>query len=185
MHAVSQEFAVKSHKGKRWEWVGGLFGFYQQTHTDGPVDFRQDGIDLLITKQTNDQLAALKQNPALAGMPDITIDIDNRNLYIDGIYKTPAYGAAAFGQATLNRIFIDGLSATIGLRIDYEHTRIYHHTHATEDLTGHANVTINMGNRPPDVDSTAFYPAPRHRWKGVDEHDRTVSQIRSEIRYRQ
>lgn len=87
MHAVSQEFAVKSHKGKRWEWVGGLFGFYQQTHTDGPVDFRQDGIDLLITKQTNNQLAALKQDPALAGMPDITIDIDNRNLYIDGIYK--------------------------------------------------------------------------------------------------
>ena len=149
MHAVSQEFAVKSHKGKRWEWVGGLFGFYQQTHTNGPVDFRQDGIDLLITKQTNDQLAALKQNPALAGMPDITIDIDNRNLYIDGIYKTPTYGAAAFGQATLNRIFIDGLSATVGLRIDYEHTRIYHHTHATEDLTGRANVTINMGNRPP------------------------------------
>ena len=149
MHAVSQEFAVKSHKGKRWEWVGGLFGFYQQTHTDGPVDFRQDGIDLLITKQTNNQLAALKQDPALAGMPDITIDIDNRNLYIDGIYKTPAYGAAAFGQATLNRIFIDGLSATVGLRIDYEHTRIYHHTHATEALTGRANVTINMGNRPP------------------------------------
>lgn len=82
-------------------------------------------------------------------MPDITIDIDNRNLYIDGIYKTPAYGAAAFGQATLNRIFIDGLSATVGLRIDYEHTRIYHHTHATEALTGRANVTINMGNRPP------------------------------------
>ena len=149
MHAVSQEFAIKSHKGKRWEWVGGLFGFYQQTHTNGPVDFRQDGIDLLITKQTNDQLAALKQNPALAGMPDITINIDNRNLYIDGIYKTPTYGAAAFGQATLNRIFIDGLSATVGLRIDYEHTRIYHHTHATEDLTGRANVTINMGNRPP------------------------------------
>ena len=149
MHAVSQEFAIKSHKGKRWEWVGGLFGFYQQTHTDGPVDFRQDGIDLLITKQTNDQLAALKQDPALAGMPDITIDIDNRNLYIDGIYKTPTYGAAAFGQATLNRIFIDGLSATVGLRIDYEHTRIYHHTHATEALTGRANVTINMGNRPP------------------------------------
>ena len=149
MHAVSQEFAIKSHKGKRWEWVGGLFGFYQQTHTDGPVDFKQDGIDLLITKQTNDQLAALKQDPALAGMPDITIDIDNRNLYIDGIYKTPTYGAAAFGQATLNRIFIDGLSATVGLRIDYEHTRIYHHTHATEALTGRANVTINMGNRPP------------------------------------
>ena len=62
MHAVSQEFAIKSHQGKRWEWVGGLFGFYQDIHTQGPVDFKQDGIDLLITQQTNNQLAALKQN---------------------------------------------------------------------------------------------------------------------------
>lgn len=148
MHAVSQEFAIKSHQGKRWEWVGGLFGFYQDIHTQGPVDFKQDGIDLLITQQTNNQLAALKQNPALAGMPDITVAIDNPNLYIDGIYKTPTYGAAAFGQATLNRIFVDGLSATVGLRLDYERARIYHHTHATSPLSGNAQVSINAGGRP-------------------------------------
>ena len=148
MHAVSQEFAVKSHKGGRWDWVGGLFGFYQDTHTKGPVDFRQDGIELLITQQTNNQLAALKQNPNLAGMPDITVAIDNENLYIDGTYKTPTYGAAAFGQASLNHIFIDGLSATAGLRIDYERTQIYHHTHAADDLSGQAHVTVNAGGRP-------------------------------------
>ena len=148
MHAVSQEFAIKSHQGKRWEWVGGLFGFYQNINTLGPVDFRQEGIDLLITKQTNDQLAALKQNPALSGMPDIAVAIDNSNLYIDGSYKTPTYGVAAFGQATLNRIFTDGLSATVGLRLDYERARIYHHTHATEPLTGNAIVSIDAGGRP-------------------------------------
>ena len=148
MHAVSQEFAVKSHKGGRWDWVGGLFGFYQDTHTKGPVDFRQDGIELLITQQTNNQLAALKQNPNLAGMPDITVAIDNENLYIDGTYKTPTYGAAAFGQASLNHIFIDGLSATAGLRIDYERTQIYHHTHAADALSGQAHVTVNAGGRP-------------------------------------
>ncbi len=151
MHAVSQEFAFKSHQGKRWEWVGGLFGFYQDINTLGPVDFKQDGIDLLITKQTNDQLAALKQNPALAGMPDITVAIDNPNLYIDGSYKTPTYGAAAFGQATLNRIFLDGLSATVGLRIDYERARIYHHTHATAPLSGNAQVSINAGGHPINI----------------------------------
>lgn len=148
MHAVSQEFVFKSHKGKRWEWVGGVFGFYQNTRTNGPVDFKKDGIDLLITRQTNEQLAALKQNPALANMPDISIAIDNENLYIDGIYKTPAYGAAAFGQTTLNRIFVDGLSATVGLRIDYEHNQIHHHTHATQELSGKANVSINAGGHP-------------------------------------
>lgn len=158
MHAVSQEFAIKSHQGKRWEWVGGIFGFYQDINTLGPVDFKQDGIDLLITKQTNDQLAALKQNPALAGMPDITVAIDNPNLYIDGSYKTPTYGAAAFGQATLNRIFLDGLSATVGLRIDYERARIYHHTHATEPLSGNAQVSINAGGRPITVNKAFALP---------------------------
>ena len=158
MHAVSQEFAIKSHKGKRWEWVGGLFGFYQDINTLGPVDFRQQGIDLLITKQTNDQLAALKQNPALAGMPDITVAIDNPNLYIDGSYKTPTYGAAAFGQATLNRIFTDGLSATVGLRVDYERARIYHHTHATSPLSGNAHVEVNAGGRPITIDQPFALP---------------------------
>ena len=158
MHAISQEFAVKSHKGGRWDWVGGLFGFYQDTHTKGPVNFRQDGIDLLITQQTNNQLAALKQNPNLAGMPDITVAIDNENLYIDGTYKTPTYGAAAFGQASLNHIFIDGLSATAGLRIDYERTQIYHHTHAIDDLTGQALVSINAGGHPVSIQQPFSLP---------------------------
>lgn len=158
MHAVSQEFAIKSHQGKRWEWVGGLFGFYQDINTLGPVNFKQEGIDLLITKQTNDQLAALKQNPALSGMPDITVAIDNSNLYIDGSYKTPTYGAAAFGQATLNRLFTDGLSATVGLRLDYERARIYHHTHATEPLTGNAVVSIDAGGRPITITSPFALP---------------------------
>ncbi len=158
MHAISQEFAIKSHKGGRWDWVAGLFGFYQSTRTHGPVDFRQDGIDLLITQQTNDQLAALKQNPSMANMPDITVSVDNSNLFIDGVYKTPTYGAAAFGQATLNDIFTDGLSATVGLRVDYERARIYHHTHTAEPLSGQANVSINAGGRPVDVQKPFTLP---------------------------
>ncbi len=158
MHAVSQELAFKSHKGSRWDWVGGLFGFYQYTRTHGPVDFRQDGIDLLITQQTNDQLAALQNNPALANMPHIQVSVDNSNLFVDGIYKTPTYGVAAFGQATLNDIFVKGLSATLGLRVDYERTEIYHHTHTTEPLAGHAQVTINAGPRPIQINQPFTLP---------------------------
>ncbi len=151
MHAISQELAFKSHKGGKWDWVGGLFGFYQHTRTHGPVDFRQEGLDLLVTQQTNDQLAALQNNPAMANMPDITVSVDNSNLFIDGIYKTPTYGVAAFGQATLNDLFTQGLSATLGLRVDYERAEIYHHTHTTAPLTGNAHVTINAGGRPMEI----------------------------------
>ncbi len=158
MHAVSQEVAFKSHKGGKWDWVAGLFGFYQHTRTHGPVDFRQDGIDLLITQQTNDQLVALKDNPAMANMPDIRVSVDNTNLFIDGIYKTPTYGAAAFGQATLNDIFIKGLSATAGLRVDYERAEIYHHTHTSQPLTGNAHVTIPAGPRPVEIASPFTLP---------------------------
>ncbi len=158
MHSVSQELAFKSHKGGRWDWVGGLFGFYQHTRTHGPVDFRQDGLDLLVTKQTNDQLAALKNNPAMANMPDITVSVDNPNLFIDGLYKTPTYGAAAFGQATLNDIFVEELSATLGLRVDYERAEIYHHTHTTEPLIGNALVKINAGGRPMEINQPFTLP---------------------------
>lgn len=141
-HALSEELVFKSHSDRRWQWVAGVFGSYQNIHTDGPVDFRNDGVRLLIEEQTNNQLAALKNIPALANMPDIRIGIDNRSLYIDGKYETPVYGGAIFGQTTLNRIFIDGLSATVGLRFDYERAEITHRTAPETPLTGTATVTI-------------------------------------------
>ncbi|MFR1235275.1 MAG: TonB-dependent receptor [Barnesiella sp.] len=144
-HTVTQELVIKATPEKRWQWLAGVFGSYQGQKTDGPVDFRNDGIRLLIADQTNKQLATLKDK--FPAMPVMKVDVNNSDLYIDGIYRTPSYGFAAFGQFTANDLFTKGLSVTAGLRLDYEHLEITHHTYATEDLSGHITGTKNiMGN---------------------------------------
>jgi outer membrane receptor protein involved in Fe transport len=46
-----------------------------------------------------------------------------------GEYKKPVWGAALFHQSSLNDLFgIRGLSATVGLRFDYEHSKIDYFT---------------------------------------------------------
>lgn len=137
-HAFTQEVAFKSLSEKPLQWVAGVFGFYQNLKTDGPVNFKEDGIKYLIEGQTNKQLALLKEdNPR---MPDITLDVENTNLYIDGRYKTPTYGMAVFKQMTYN--FPCKLSGTVGLRLDYEHTQIKHDTHSTAPLQSHMNIKM-------------------------------------------
>lgn len=88
----------------------------------------------LIEGQTNTQLSALKvQYPK---MPDLSLNIDNYNLYINGIYQTPTFGLAVFKQLVYNNMFTNGLSGTIGLRLDYENSRIKHNTYSTDNLRG-------------------------------------------------
>ncbi len=139
-HALTQELAVRSHGNEHWQWVAGLFGAYQDLRTNAPVDFRQDGVRLLIEGQGNAALAALKaSNPS---MPDISISVDNENLYIDGLYTTPSFSLAVFGQVDAKRILDSGFSASVGARLEYEHMRIDHDTHATSDLSGTALVSM-------------------------------------------
>ena len=63
MHAVSQEFAIKSHQGKRWEWVGGLFGFYQDIHTQGPSTSSKTASTCSSTQQTQQPAGGPQAEP--------------------------------------------------------------------------------------------------------------------------
>ena len=133
-NAFTQEVVFKSSAFRNLQWVAGIFGFYSGLRTDGPVNFKKDGISYLIEGQTNTQLSALKvQYPK---MPDLSLDIDNYNLYINGTYQTPTFGLAVFKQLVYNNMFTNGLSGTIGLRLDYENSRIKHNTYSTDNLRG-------------------------------------------------
>lgn len=141
LHAVTQEVALRSTGDGTWQWVAGAFGSYQNLHTDAPVDFLSDGMRLLVEGQSNAALAALKaEHPA---MPDITLDIDNERLLINGIYDTPSYSLALFGQIEARRILGSRLSASIGARLEYESMAIDHRTTA-DNLDGTA--LIEMGS---------------------------------------
>lgn len=145
LHAVTQEVALRSTGDGTWQWVAGAFGSYQNLHTDAPVDFLSDGMRLLVEGQSNAALAALKaEHPA---MPAITLDIDNEHLLINGLYDTPSYSLALFGQIEARRILGSHLSASFGARLEYESMSIAHQTLA-DNLNGTAHIEMGSMSLP-------------------------------------
>lgn len=118
LNTISEEIMLKAKPGKRWQWTTGAFGFYQWLHTDGPVTFKRDGIESIIENNANSHFP----NSPMA--PTLKLSVHNPSLYIGGDFDTPILGAAVYHQSTLNDLFIQGLSASVGLRLDYEKNRM-------------------------------------------------------------
>ncbi|HJD10882.1 TonB-dependent receptor [Bacteroides gallinaceum] len=112
---LSQEIVLKSNPGTRWQWTTGVSGFYQWLDTGAPVTFHDEGISSLIEDNIN---AGLAQLPA--GAPTLSASVTTRPLLVPGHFKTPVLNGAIYHQSTLNDLFTEGLSLTVGLRLDYE-----------------------------------------------------------------
>lgn len=117
VNTISEEVVLKSKLGKNWQWATGVSGFYQWLHTTGPVQFRQEGVKTMIEDNTNKVFESLSSNP---NMPKMKMKANNTLLAVGGDFDTPVLNGAIFHQSTFNNLLIDGLSATIGLRLDYE-----------------------------------------------------------------
>jgi outer membrane receptor protein involved in Fe transport len=121
-HSVSQEVTVKSDSEGNYRWVVGAFGFYDRRVIDTPVALK-------------DEMVAFLQSH----MPDF-ITYDNNRIDLPGLYTKPSKGAALFHQSTLTNLFgLNGLSATAGIRFDYEHTGI---DFSTESQGGDITVRV-------------------------------------------
>lgn len=141
--AFSQEFAIRSNTRKNYQWSFGLYGFHNDLFTEGPVTFKEDGIENILQKVFND----LKENNPK--MP--TLRVLDEELYIPGDFDTPSYGAALFHQSTLNNLFTPGLSLTAGVRLDYEKQEMKYRSNAKMHLG------MQMGNMPVPADISAMY----------------------------
>ena len=142
--AITQEVTFKSATNKNLQWVAGVFGFYSHLRTDGPVNFKEDGLKYMIENSVNSTFNSISGLPVQLGLK-----VESPNLYINGIYKTPTFGLAVFKQMTYNNLFIDNLSGTVGLRLDYEHSKINHNTFTDAPFVSNFNITLpqNMGGR--------------------------------------
>ena len=110
-HSVSQEVTVKSDTQGVYRWVIGAFGFYDKREVDTPVALKDGMIGFLQSH-----------------LPPF-ITYDNDRIDLPGVYTKPSQGVALFHQSTLNNLFgLDGLSATAGIRFDYEHTKLDYFT---------------------------------------------------------
>ncbi|MDR0560138.1 MAG: TonB-dependent receptor [Prevotellaceae bacterium] len=114
LNSVNQEFTVRSNNGEDFlQWIAGVSGFYQNLKTDSKVTFKEDGIKMI------------EESIKTGGMP-FPFDITDENIPVLGDYTTQNYGLAAFAQLTYNSLFIKGLSASAGLRLDYENVALKH-----------------------------------------------------------
>jgi outer membrane receptor protein involved in Fe transport len=118
-HAITQEFIFKSKQKTAYQWVTGLFGFYQGFTTDSPMTFEKGGIAMI--------QGYLDQ--AKAGNPYMpTITITNKEMPIPGLFKNPSQGIALYHQSSYK---FGNLTVTGGLRLDYEKTTIDYNSYAT------------------------------------------------------
>lgn len=115
---LSEEIVLKSKPGRRWQWTTGVSGFYQWLNTEGPVTFHDDGISSLMEDNVNGIFKKIKEEKPM--MPDMSLDITDENILIGGNFKSPMLSTGIYHQSTINDIFIDGLSFTAGLRMEYE-----------------------------------------------------------------
>lgn len=113
-NTISEEIAFKSKPGRRWEWTTGAFGFYQWLHTSGPVMFKEEGIQKVLENSINAHI------PNMGPMAQMGVDITTSPLRVGGDFDTPIFNGALFHQSTFRDLLVEGLSATIGLRLDYE-----------------------------------------------------------------
>lgn len=117
LHTLSQEFTLKSRSLASWQHTTGLFAFHQWARIYAPVNFYGDGISMI-------------QEAMDAGMASapVQITITNDRIHIPGTFRSPTTGAALFHQSDLS--LGNGWEASLGLRLDYEHTHINYNTYA-------------------------------------------------------
>lgn len=133
-NSLSQEVTIKSDNKSDYQWSGGVYGFYDYLHTTSPVYMMKDMIAVM--------QAEIDQ--AHTSMPTRVPEIKftDNEVPLNSDFSRPTYGAAIFHQSTFNNILeTEGLSLTLGLRLDYEKTQ----------LDYDSNATLNYNFRAPNV----------------------------------
>jgi outer membrane receptor protein involved in Fe transport len=137
----TEELTIKSNTKKNYQWSFGLFGFYTDLKTDVVTTMGNDGIATIL------QPAFDKIHESSPAAPVMTVT--DTEIPIPGTFKTPTYGGAIFHQSTYNNLFVEGLSLTAGIRLDYEKPRLDYDTYMDMNL----DIAISAGPRVIHIDS--------------------------------
>ncbi|WP_455671578.1 TonB-dependent receptor [Phocaeicola sp.] len=153
LNTISEEITFKSKNNKRWQWVMGVSGFYQWLHTDGPVSFMKDGVTDVIEYNTNKIFTSLKEEKP--NMPEMNLDVTDETFGVSGSFDTPVLSTAIYHQSTFNDLFVEGLSFTAGLRLEYEKMSMTYNSACDMNF----NFIVNMMGRPMTFEGMKIHPA--------------------------
>lgn len=164
MNALTQEFVLRSHKNIHWQHTTGLFISYQWLHTDGPVSFGEAltaPIGNAITTAMKNAMQnsmyprmyqQMLQQMLEKGMPQAAAEAAAANAaqaavqkVVDGVsmsvemgvpesFRTPQMNFGIYHESIIQ--LTDRLKATLGLRFNYDWTKISYDALAYMNMTG-------------------------------------------------
>lgn len=139
-HAVTQDVVARGKDDHAYKWLVGAFGFYRRYKMDAPVTFKDTGISELIEGHINNV------------NPYYPVSWDERSFILGSDFINPTWGVALYHQSSYDW---KRFTFTAGLRLDYEHASLRHHseTHtgykvmeaATGAVYHSENIDINDG----------------------------------------
>ena len=148
-NAITQELILKNNDNGSWRWTTGLFGSQQWLHTNAPVFFNSDMDNFLSENIRRPMYAAMlgsfTQRFVGQGMPleaaqkaaeqaieragGVSVAADMKD--VPGLFDTPTLNLAIYHETTL--LLNSRLTATLGLRYDWNRTAIDYQTSAALD----------------------------------------------------
>ncbi len=108
-HTITEDIIIKSNNTKKYNWLFGVFGFLEHTNLNGPVLFKEDGINNLILANANDN------------DPQYHYEWLDETLLLESNFKIPTMGASIYHKSEYK---IDKWRLSAELRVDYEHSRL-------------------------------------------------------------
>lgn len=152
-NAITQELTVRNNTEGKWKHATGLYGSYQWLRTDAPVFFDEDftgrisgGIQ---SAMYNSILKAMIDKMVAAGMPQAAAEkaaaaaIEkagginvSADMKVPATFNTPQLNIGVFHESNIS--LTNRLTATLGLRYDYNRVKVHYDTYAAMAIT--ANV---------------------------------------------
>ena len=132
IHTLNEEITFKNKAKGMWEWVSGANVMYQWLRTEAPVTFYEEG-GAWLAGLINGYLPDVTTIPSLSkmGFSAMSVNFRTTPIALGGEFDTPTLGAALFHQSTLH--LSPQLSATVGLRLNYEQDRMSYYAPSTVD----------------------------------------------------
>ena len=118
-HAVTQDVVARGDNSRAYKWLVGAFGFYRRYKMDAPVTFKDTGIKSLIEDHIN------------SVNPYYPVVWNERSFVLGSRFTNPTWGVALYHQSSYDW---KRFTFTAGLRLDYEHASLNHHS---ETQTGY------------------------------------------------
>lgn len=126
-HAVTQDVVARGDDSSAYKWLVGAFGFYRRYKMDAPVTFKDTGIARLIEDHIN------------SVNPYYPVVWNERSFVLGSRFTNPTWGVALYHQSSYDW---KRFTFTAGLRLDYEHTSLNHHS---ETHTGYRVIDAATG----------------------------------------